>query len=295
MKKILKTILFYPLNLLDSIAMVYTNITKIIYPNLESKWHQFILEKNRKLTFRINHINSKKNTITFNISTPNITTTTRAKTFSTKEPDTLKWIDSFKPNSVFLDVGANIGVYSLYAAANQNKIHVYAFEPSLFNLIELIKNINLNKFQNKISVIPNPLFSDNKISTFTQSKPEAGEAHSSFEVDYGDDGKKLTKNSYYSTLGLSIDFLVSRKLIEFPNYIKIDVDGIEELILLGAQKTLANNKCLEVLIESNKAMKQQSLQIKKLMTKCGYSLKNISDIGDKRNQNIINQIWVKDI
>ena len=85
------------------------------------------------------------------------------------------------------------------------------------------------------------------------------------------------------------------ELIEFPNYIKIDVDGIEELILLGAQKTLANNKCYEVLIESNKAMKKQSLQIKKIMTKLGYRLKEISDIGDKRNQNIINQIWAKDI
>ena len=295
MKKILKTILFYPLNLLNFIAIVYTSFAKIIYPNLESKWHQFILERNKKLTFKINHTNSKKNKITINISTPNITTTTRAKTFSTKEPDTLKWVDSFKPNSVFLDVGANIGVYSLYAAANQNKIHVYAFEPSFFNLIELIKNINLNKFQNKINVIPNPLFSDNKVSTFTQSKPDAGEAHSSFAVDYGDDGKKLAKNSYYSTLGLNIDFLVINKLIEFPNYIKIDVDGIEELILLGAQRTLANNKCYEVLIESNKAMKKQSLQIKKIMTKLGYRLKEISDIGDKRNQNIINQIWAKDI
>ena len=267
MKKILKTILFYPLNLLNFIAIVYTSFAKIIYPNLESKWHQFILERNKKLTFRINHTNSKKNKITINISTPNITTTTRAKTFSTKEPDTLKWVDSFKPNSVFLDVGANIGVYSLYAAANQNKINV----------------------------IPNPLFSDNKVSTFTQSKPDAGEAHSSFAVDYGDDGKKLAKNSYYSTLGLNIDFLVINKLIEFPNYIKIDVDGIEELILLGAQRTLANNKCYEVLIESNKAMKKQSIQIKKIMTKLGYRLKEISDIGDKRNQNIINQIWAKDI
>lgn len=295
MKKILKTLLFYPLKILNVIAISYTSIIKLIYPNLESQWHQFILDRNRKLTSTINHVNSKKNKISFDIATPNITTTSRALTFSTKEPDTLKWIDSFQSNSVFLDVGANIGVYSLYAAASSSKIYTYAFEPSFFNLVELVKNINLNNFQNKLIVISTPLFKNNKISTFIQSKPEAGGAHSSFEVDYGDNGQKLNKNLFYSTLGLNIDFLVSNKIIKKPNYIKIDVDGIEELILLGAQKTLFNKNCREVLIESNKTMTKQNKKINNIMTNSGFILKNTFHIGNERNVNIQNQIWAKSL
>ena len=37
----------------------------------------------------------------------------RAETFKTKEPETIEWIDSFKKNSVFWDIGANVGIYSL--------------------------------------------------------------------------------------------------------------------------------------------------------------------------------------
>src|ERR671919_62441 len=40
----------------------------------------------------------------------------RALSLLTKQPGTIQWIDAFVPDSVFWDVGANIGVYSLYAA-----------------------------------------------------------------------------------------------------------------------------------------------------------------------------------
>ena len=47
---------------------------------------------------------------------PNDLTEYRANTFFSKEPDTLRWINSFKSKSVFWDVGSNIGLYSCYAA-----------------------------------------------------------------------------------------------------------------------------------------------------------------------------------
>jgi hypothetical protein len=40
----------------------------------------------------------------------------RANTFLTKEPETCTWIDEFDSKSVFLDVGANGGAFSLYGA-----------------------------------------------------------------------------------------------------------------------------------------------------------------------------------
>jgi hypothetical protein len=64
------------------------------------------------------------------ILTPNSLCEWRAKTFSTKEPETLEWIDSIQKDSILWDVRANIGLYSIYAAKRQN-CSVWAFEPSV--------------------------------------------------------------------------------------------------------------------------------------------------------------------
>ena len=73
---------------------------------------------------------------------PNSLSNYRADSFSTKEPETLEWIDSMPDGSVVWDIGANVGIYSCYAAKNLN-CNVYAFEPSVFNLELLAKNIEV--------------------------------------------------------------------------------------------------------------------------------------------------------
>ena len=47
---------------------------------------------------------------------PNKITATRVNSIFSKEPETIEWIKSFENNSIFWDIGANIGLYSLYAA-----------------------------------------------------------------------------------------------------------------------------------------------------------------------------------
>jgi len=74
---------------------------------------------------------------------PNSISRFRIDTFATKEPETLSWIDTFERNAVFWDIGANIGLYSCYAAKSTD-CKVYAFEPSIFNLELLGRNISLN-------------------------------------------------------------------------------------------------------------------------------------------------------
>ena len=92
----------------------------------------------------------------------------RVETFSSKEPETLRWIDTFKKNSVFWDIGANIGLYSCYAAARAN-CKVYSFEPSVFNLELLVKNININAFSNRITIVPLPLCESLSFKSFNMS------------------------------------------------------------------------------------------------------------------------------
>ena len=112
---------------------------------------------------RLKAVNHKQIKMFFYV--PNPLNKYRIKTFSTKEPETLAWIDSFKKNSVFWDVGANIGLYSIYAA-KASSCKVFAFEPSVFNLELLAKNININNLSLQIAIFPIALSNKSGINLF---------------------------------------------------------------------------------------------------------------------------------
>ena len=50
---------------------------------------------------------------------------TRIKTYINDEPQTLEWIESFEKNSIFYDIGSNIGGYSFIASFNDNVKTIY--------------------------------------------------------------------------------------------------------------------------------------------------------------------------
>ena len=58
-----------------------------------------------------------------------------------------------RPGDVFVDVGANVGLYSIYAAKKKN-LQVIAFEPSVFNLELLARNLFLNDLQDHVTIAP---------------------------------------------------------------------------------------------------------------------------------------------
>ena len=88
-------------------------------------------------------------------SVPNALNRYRVESFSTKEPETLEWIDRFPDDAVLWDIGANVGLYTIYAA--KKGIRVFAFEPSVFNLEVLARNIFINGVGNQVTIIPLPL------------------------------------------------------------------------------------------------------------------------------------------
>ena len=188
------------------------------------------------------------------LSTPTFLLRYRHKTFFTKEPETLKWIDGFEDKSVFLDVGANVGLYSIYAAVKKQS-YVYAFEPSFFNLEFLVRNIYINRLVDCVNVIPIALNNSIGINNFHLTTTEWGGALSTFEQTYDDSGNEMKPDFLYKTVGFDLDTIVNQLKIKKIDYIKIDVDGLEHLILAGAIKTLKNIK--EILIEINDNFSEQ--------------------------------------
>ena len=145
--------------------------------------------------------------------------------------------------------------------------------------------------QDKVNIVTNPLSNNKKFADFNLTNINEGGALSAFDVNFDQDGNPLKKILSYKTLGLPLDLLLSEKIIqEVPKMIKIDVDGIEHLILFGAKETLKNPICKTVLIEVNEKFQEQANETKKILSECGFSLK------DKYHATgqTFNQIWFKD-
>ena len=64
------------------------------------------------------------------------------KNFYRKEKDTSEWILSIPEGSIFFDIGANIGIYTIMAALNFDNVKIISFEPVAKNYYALIKNIS---------------------------------------------------------------------------------------------------------------------------------------------------------
>ena len=225
---------------------------------------------------------------------PNRLSYYRADSFSTKEPETLSWIDSFDAKSTFWDIGANIGIYSCYAAKKKN-CNVYAFEPSIFNLEWLGRNVQINDLINNITIIPIPLTKYVSKNTLNFSTTEWSGALSTFGQNYGHDGKSIENVFKFSTIGLSMNDIKQNLEVPQPNYIKIDVDGIEHLIIEGGEKVLSHTK--ELLVEINENFEEQNNNSNKYLKQFGFDLKEKkrSELfqNNKNFSSLYNQIWVK--
>ena len=192
---------------------------------------------------------------------------TRFEDIESLEPTTLTWIDEFTENSVLWDIGANIGSYSIYASLTK-KMRVIAFEPSPFNIEFLSRNIWLNNLESLITVVPNPLSSDATQAKLLMKSIEWGNSGSTFGENYAEDGQPIDVEFEYQTIGFSMDQAMAWLGLAQPDYIKLDVDGIEGLILSGGAKVLSKVK--SVLVEMPEFESGRQL-VQSALTQAGLS------------------------
>lgn len=164
----------------------------------------------------------------------------RKKTFWGKEPETIEWIKSFNNSDVFFDVGANIGVYSLFCATIHKGCKVVAFEPDSKNFYRLLDNIRLNNLDSRIDLYRFLIAEKTGQKQFITLSNEIGASGGQMQ-----DTSRVGDDSCYS-----IDDLIIYSF-DFPDptHIKIDIDGQELKVIQGMRKTLTSQKLKSVLIE----------------------------------------------
>ena len=195
-----------------------------------------------------------------------ITTTTlreytvRARSVG-KEPETVQWIERFAKNGLVLyDIGANVGAYSLIAAARG--MSVIAFEPMAQNFHALSENITLNGLEDKISALPFVLGDTTKLVSFFVADSTRGSS-AGFFSGQAEGGNQRTMAV------LTLDESVRLFKLPLPTLLKIDVDGAEPQLFQGALDTLTKSSLKGVLVEVGPSTRDT---IQKLLTAKGFML-----------------------
>ena len=163
----------------------------------------------------------------------------RAKTVLTEEPLMISWIKSMTPNDVVLDIGANVGMYSVLIADKVKT--VYACELDTLNVAVLKENLYLNGLLNKVQIIPLACGARAEMVDVKFRSMTYGDALQL--IAGGDETQSFgshpdTTGYVTSVLQVSLDELFDDANLTKPNKIKIDVDGNELTVLAGTTKLL---------------------------------------------------------
>ncbi len=199
---------------------------------------------------------------------PNDTTRWRAKTLYTKEPVTIEWLRSMPREATFLDVGANVGMYSIFAAMGRGA-RVTAFEPESQNYALLNANIHANGLGDKVRAFCAALADVPVLDSLYLSLVSAGGSCHSLGEQVGFDLKPRPAGFVQGCVALRFDDLWESGQVPLPHYVKIDVDGFEHRVVQGMAKALHRPELRSLLIELNPAIPQH-LETRDLLEKAGF-------------------------
>jgi FkbM family methyltransferase len=185
------------------------------------------------------------------------------------------WLDKFtekdftrfllnvlEPNDVFIDIGANIGYFSLLAEALKCK--VYAFEPTKLTCEILRKNC-ANK---NITVYNRAVYSKNGVIQFN----DCGVRFLSINSIYDPKEHVPDLPKSFKMKSISVDAVTLDSLKLKPDFIKIDAEAAEYDILLGAVNTIEEHRPMISCEGSCKGDDTKFKKIQKFMSKRDYKL-----------------------
>lgn len=168
----------------------------------------------------------------------------------------------------------------------------------MFTLELQARNIHLNRLSNHVTIVPLPLFERvevNTLNTLNTSSTQWGGALSTFSATHGFDSDALRKVFEFRTFGLSMDDCLRKVGLLQPEYLKMDVDGIERRILRAGQRMLAGLRGVSV--EITDALTEQADEWRRALEGAGMRFVSkarsaIIDTNPAFNRTF-NQVWTR--
>lgn len=152
-------------------------------------------------------------------------------------PDMAYVLHVLRDTDLFIDVGANVGSYSILACAARGASG-YAFEPVPSTYTRLIENIRLNHLENSVKCLNIGVGREQGSMAFTSNLDSTNHALASGEQC--DD-----------SISIEVSTLDAVLKGESPALMKIDVEGYETPVLEGAFETLNKQSLHSVIMELN--------------------------------------------
>ncbi len=185
------------------------------------------------------------------------------------EPETVEWIEAFTDDTVYWDIGANIGVFALYAGLKPG-VRVLAFEPAAGSFAVLNRNIDLNSI-NHIAAYCVAFSQETKLDSLNMSSISPGGAMHGFGSERDQFDRTINVKFRQGAVGFSIDDFVTIFSPPLPTHVKIDVDGIEADILRGGRGTFSAPSVRSMIVEiEGDVASQHNREILQLMDEFGF-------------------------
>jgi FkbM family methyltransferase len=173
----------------------------------------------------------------------------RVGTLATKEPETVRWIaEHFGAGDTLFDIGANVGIYAILAAAQNPAGTVVAVEPMASSFARLCDNALLNGLAN-LRPYCVAIGAENGVGELQLASLEAASSMHSLGASGLTEsfGESVVMRTGIGVV--TIDSLAATTGI--PTLMKIDVDGGEDDVLAGATSVLHDPRLRSILIEFN--------------------------------------------
>ena len=193
-----------------------------------------------------------------------------ARNFLGGEPETREWLDALPDDACVWDIGANIGIVSLYAALVPGR-RVLAFEPAAASFAALNRNIALNRMADRVAAYCIAFSEETRLDTLNMARTSAGTSMHGFGTETDQFGRTIDTRFRQGAVGFSIDDFVATFAPPLPTHVKIDVDGIEAEILRGGRKTLSAPSVRSMIVEIEKDLESpRNREILALVTGLGF-------------------------
>lgn len=207
------------------------------------------------------HVEHEGKTVSY--LTPSSFLKWRVDSLFTKEPCTIEWIAQFRAGEVLVDVGANVGMYTVWAAKTRG-VRVFAFEPESQNYGLLNRNLMLNDLGESVRAYCLALSDAAGLSELHLASTDPGTSCHQLGEKVDHHHRPAKPRFSQGCVSARLDDLVRDGVVPPPQHIKIDVDGFEPRVIAGAAQVLRAPQTRSLLIEVNQNLPDHMQMVKEL-------------------------------